>query len=92
MDEDKSFVRANNPESSYWDVDAIVDQVGSSLDSRIPQSTVFTTVLSILEKYNDAAIRIYVPILVHREAVELLRKASSGEMTMSLYRLHERNF
>ena len=65
---------------SDWDVDSISNQVCSSLDCRLPKATVMTTVLHILEKYNDVAVRKYVPILVHREAVEIFRKTGSLDM------------
>ncbi len=64
---------ANTIKSNVWDVEAIIDQVWTNLDGRIPRTTVYTTVVRLLEKYDNAVIRLYVPLLVHREAVELLR-------------------
>ncbi|MGB3715859.1 MAG: CYTH domain-containing protein [Candidatus Promineifilaceae bacterium] len=71
---------AIDPKSPDWDVEAIVEQVWSNLDGRLPRSTIGTTVVRLLQKYDDAVIRIYVPLLVHREATELLRTAVSEEL------------
>jgi hypothetical protein len=38
------------------------------------------TVVRLLEKYDDAVIRIYVPLLVRREATELLRSGAGEEI------------
>jgi hypothetical protein len=65
----------STPKSNERDVEAIVDQVWSDLDGRIPRSAICTIVVRLLEKYDDAIIKLYVPLLVRREATVLLRKA-----------------
>jgi hypothetical protein len=71
---------ANNPKSNDWDVEAIVDQVWSSLDGKVSRSTIYTTVVRLLQKYDDAVIRLYVPLLVHRDATDLLRSVVGEEI------------
>ena len=70
----------NTPESNNWDVEAIVDHVWSKLDGKVPRSAVYTTVIRLLEKYDDAVIKLFVPLLVQREATKILRSAALQEI------------
>jgi hypothetical protein len=70
----------NTPENNNWDVEAIVADVWSDLDGRIPRSAIYTTVIRLLEKYDDALIKFYVPLLVRREATLMLRSAVFQEI------------
>lgn len=71
---------ASDPKSNEWDVEEIVDQVWSSLDGRVPRSTVCTTVIQLLKRFDDSVIRLYVPLLVQREATKILRSVMGEEM------------
>jgi hypothetical protein len=62
-----------------WDVESIIGQVWTDLDGQKSRSIVSTTVVRILRKYNDATIRLYVPIIARREATELLRSTAEEE-------------
>jgi len=61
-----------DPKNNDWDVEAIVDQVWSNLDGRVVRSAIYITVVRLLEKYDDAVVKLYVPLLICREATELL--------------------
>ena len=63
---------AQDPKNNDWDVEAIVDQVWSNLDGRVVRSAIYITVVRLLEKYDDAVVKLYVPLLICREATELL--------------------
>ena len=60
-------------ESNDRDTEDLVEQVWNDLAKSIPRPTVYQTVTRLLAKYDDATIRLYVPLLVRREARELLR-------------------
>jgi hypothetical protein len=72
--------KGNTLENNNWDVEAIVADVCFALDREIPRSAVYTTVIRLLEKYDDALIKIYVPLLVRREATLMLRRAVFQEI------------
>jgi hypothetical protein len=71
---------AHDPKNNDWDVEGIVDQVWSNLDGRVDRSAIYITVVRLLEKYDDAVIKLYVPLLVCREATELQRRAVIQEI------------
>jgi hypothetical protein len=62
-----------------WDVESIVDQVWTDLDGQMSRSIICTTVVRLLKKYDDATIRLYVPVVVRRKATEILRNAVGQE-------------
>ena len=64
---------AMSEESSDWNTEDLVEQVWNDLAKSTPRPTIHQTVTRLLAKYDDAAIRRYVPLLVRREARELLR-------------------
>ena len=66
---------AQDPKNNDWDVEAIVDQVWSNLDGRVVRSAIYITVVRLLEKYDDAVVKLYVPLLVCREATKLLHSS-----------------
>lgn len=62
------------------DLEALVDQVWHDLVETVPRPIVLETVAGLVAKYDDATIRTYVPMLVRREASNLLRTANLTEV------------
>ncbi len=58
------------------DSDELIDQVWRDLSSATSRAIVAQTVNKLLVKYDDATISRFVPVLVRREAFELLRWAN----------------
>ena len=65
--------RTSSEESSDWNTEDLVEQAWNDLAKSIPRPNVHQTVTRLLAKYDDATIRRYVPLLVRREARELLK-------------------
>jgi hypothetical protein len=61
-------------ESFEWNIEDFTEQVWNDLAESIPRPTVHQTVSLLLAEYDDATIRRYIPLLVRREARELLAK------------------
>ena len=66
-------IRALKP--SDWDVDVIIEQVSAGLGKSVPEAIVSQTVTTLLAEFDDVPIKIFVPLLVRREAIDLLRRA-----------------
>ena len=60
---------------SSWDIEPVVEQVWKDLGGTVLRSAIRQTVAELFSQYDDATVRLYVPILVRREATELLREA-----------------
>lgn len=58
---------------SDLDIDTIVEQIRNDLQGRVSRPTIRQSLLEILPKYEDARIRAYIPIFIHREVLETLR-------------------
>jgi hypothetical protein len=58
---------------SKWDVDKIVDDVIADLGDSVPRATVHQTIVELLANYEDAPVKIFVPILVRQSALEYFR-------------------
>lgn len=57
------------------DVDKIVSQVLADLDGSVSEAFVYQTVATLFADYVNAPVKLFVPILVRREALDLLRRA-----------------
>ena len=55
------------------EVEGMIEKVWQHLQGRVNRSDILQVILKILPKYENARVTIYVPILVHREAVDVLR-------------------
>ena len=67
---------ALEPDQSDWNVDQIVEQISADLGESSPGlSTVRQTVNALFANYNDARVKTFVPVLVRRHAIEMLRQS-----------------
>ena len=55
------------------DVATMVDQIWNDLQGVVSRSTIRQVLLAILPEYEQARIRTFLPILMRRKAVEMLR-------------------
>lgn len=62
-----------------WETEAMIERVWHQLQGRVNRTDILQVLLEILPKYEDARITLYVPILVHREAVGVLRARLDDE-------------
>ena len=56
-----------------WEVEVMIERVWHQLQGRVNRSDILQVIFKILPKYENARVTLYVPILVHREAVDVLR-------------------
>ena len=73
-----SMDAASTEDRSSWDIEPMVEQVWKDLGGTVPRSAIRQTVAELFAQYDDATVRLYVPILVRREATESLREAKVG--------------
>ena len=68
------------PDQSDWDADQLVEQISADLGEAAPNlSTVRQTVNALFAKYNHARVKTFVPVLVRRRAIELLKQPQPGQ-------------
>ena len=72
--------RTIEPKSAPIDCESITDQVWQDMGKTVPRTIVAQTVDRLLVKYRGGAIQTFVPVLVRREARELLRTANLTEI------------
>ena len=58
---------------SDWDIETMIDQVWRQLQGSVSRAAIQAVILEIIPRYENARVTTYVPILVHREAVDTLR-------------------
>ena len=56
-----------------WEIEAMIEEVWHRLEGRVNRTEILQVLLGILPKYEDARVTLYLPILVHREVVAVLR-------------------
>jgi biotin-(acetyl-CoA carboxylase) ligase len=56
-----------------WEIEAMLEEVWHQLRGRVRRTDILQVLLEILPRYADARVTLYLPILVHREAVEVLQ-------------------
>lgn len=61
--------------------DAIIEKVWQDLGGQLSREQVRRTVTAITLEYRDAAVQAFVPIFIHRQAVEALKKQLNGNGT-----------
>ena len=54
--------------------DSIIDKVWQDLDRQLSREQIGRTVTEISLEYQDATVKAFVPIFIHREAVERLKR------------------
>jgi len=62
---------------SYMD-ESIVEKVWGDLDEQLPREQVAHVVTEISLEYKDATVKSFLPILIHREAMERLKPLVNG--------------
>jgi hypothetical protein len=68
---EQAFHTPNNIHSDV-DVEALEEQIWNDLQGRVSREAIQQALLEILLKYEDVPVRIYVPIFVRQEALEML--------------------
>ena len=76
----KPELRTTEAEPAPIDSELLIDQVWQDMDQTVPRPFVAQIVDQLLAKYRDGAIQTFVPVLVRREARELLRSVSLTEI------------
>jgi hypothetical protein len=57
---------------SDWDIETMIDQVWRQLQGQVSRAAIQAVILEIMPRYENARVTTYVPVLVHREAVDTL--------------------
>jgi hypothetical protein len=64
---------------SEWDIEALTEEVWLELDGTVSRTEVELTVLNLFAKYEDAHVRHFVPVVVRRRALLILREEEQPE-------------
>jgi hypothetical protein len=67
----KNHLAANN--QAELDISAMAEQIWQKFQGRVSHAAIRQILLDILPMYENARVRRYVPILVRRKALEMLR-------------------
>ena len=55
-----------------WNPDDLIEETWRELKGEVPRSRIFEVVTELADRYEDAKVKAFIPILVRRQAVELL--------------------
>ena len=66
-------------EDPDWEVETVIEQVWQELQGEVNRAVILQVLLKIMPKYENARVTTYVPLLVHREAVDVLRARLDDE-------------
>ena len=55
-----------------WEIEDMIERVWHQLHGRVNRTNILQVLLEILPNYEDARVKLYVPILVHRKTVDVL--------------------
>ncbi|MCO6452898.1 MAG: hypothetical protein J5I90_19095 [Caldilineales bacterium] len=84
---DNSVVRANPYEISAGVDESIIEKVWRDLDRQVPREQISRVVDEVTLGFQDATVTAFLPILVHRRALEQLRqeleKMDSADETLA---------
>ena len=58
---------------SDWDIETMIDQVWRQLQGQVSRAAIQAVILEIVPRYENARVTTYIPVLIHREAVDTLR-------------------
>ena len=62
-----------NAKTASWNKEIVIDQIWKEFYGIATRSAIEQVISNIALKYEDARIKTYIPIFVHREAVKRLR-------------------
>lgn len=72
---DESGVQANGRSDN--DIEAMTEELCREMKGTISRTTVERTLTTLFARYEDAPVQLFVPILVHRQAKDFLRKLAA---------------
>jgi hypothetical protein len=64
---------------SEWDVDALTEEIWLELDRDVSRTEVELTILNLFARYEDAPVKHFVPVVVRRKALLILREEEQPE-------------
>ena len=59
---------------SDWDIDALTEEIWLKLDGNVSRTEVELTILNLFARYEDAPVKNFVPVVVRRKALLILRE------------------
>jgi hypothetical protein len=59
--------------------DSLIDDLWRDLDGQVSRQRIASAVGEIAASFETATVTAFIPIFIHRRALELLRRAPSGE-------------
>ena len=78
----ESGVQANG--SSNDDIEAMAEELYREMQGTVSRTAVEHTLLTLFAKYEDAPVQLFVPILVRRQAKDLLRRQAAVKIGRGL--------
>lgn len=62
---------------SDWNINAMIEELFNEMNGSVSRSIVEQTLVTLFANYEDAPIKRFVPILVRRQAKDLLREEAA---------------
>ena len=73
---DEGGVQAND--RADWDIDGMTEELFRELNGSVPKATVERALCSLFAIYENAPVKSFVPVIVRRQAKDLLREQASN--------------
>lgn len=73
---DEGGVQANG--HADWDIDGMTEELFRELNGSVSRVTVERTLCSLFTSYEDAPVKSFVPVIVRRQAKELLHERANN--------------
>ena len=57
-----------------WNLDDLIEETWRELKGEVPRSRIREVIIDLADRYEDAKVKAFIPIMIRRQAVELLRE------------------
>jgi hypothetical protein len=69
-------IEAETEDVSFVDLEGLAELIRHELHDQVDNAEIYQLLVDLLPKYQEARILTYVPVLMRREAIEILRRRS----------------
>ena len=79
----------SSPDDNFdWDQENVVERIWNELDGRVDRSTINHVISDVVLSFEGARIKTFIPILVYKHAVEMLRLELKNGKTQEAIPVH----
>jgi hypothetical protein len=74
----KPMENLSTDDRTEWDIDGMTEELFRELNGSVSRATVERTLCSLFASYEDAPVKSFVPIIVRRQALDLLHERANN--------------